>query len=69
MWACAHKQTGRGPRVISEVETVANIAEEMMFMWLMGELPSLDELKEWGTALHNAAAEMEDIVEEPESGE
>jgi hypothetical protein len=49
----------------NEVETLGGIAERLQTLWLFGELPSLDELKDWGTALGRLHARMEDSLTWP----
>jgi hypothetical protein len=41
-----------------EVESLWRIAERMRYLWLLGELPSLDELKEWAAVLGGVHAWM-----------
>jgi hypothetical protein len=45
-----------------EVESLGGLAERMRLLWLVGELPTLDELKDWWAALSGMHARLESFL-------
>jgi len=55
--------------LMEEVEVVEGIAECLLAKWLLGEVPSLDEVAVWEKALTGAHLRMSAVIEDLEMDE